>query len=189
MTRQSEAERFRSVGDGSGLAASDSIYPEELQLALRNRGMPLEGLRYALTPTGMHFLLIHFDIPEVDASTWQLNVGGLVGNSFSLTLEDRFLLFKSKDGGFCYLVGLADDAFDEAAELKDGRLGIYPHLKVFLKMGDGHYAEIQKESYGKNSAAYFHALKTAVVPFLTSTAVMLEHTLSKELREAFDMWA
>ncbi len=108
---------------------------------------------------------------------------------FSLTLEDRFLLFKSKDGGFCYLAGLADDAFDEATELKDGRLGIYPHLKVFLKMGDGHYAEIQKESYGKNSAAYFRALKTAVVPFLTSIAVMLEHTLSKELREAFDMWA
>ena len=88
MTRQRDAQRFRTVGDGSGLAASDSFYPEEIQLALRNRGMPLEALRYSLTPTGMHFLLIHFDIPEVDAGKWQLKVGGLVANPLSLTLED-----------------------------------------------------------------------------------------------------
>ena len=37
---------------------------EELQLAGRNRGMPLEALRYDLTPTGLHYLLIHFDIPR-----------------------------------------------------------------------------------------------------------------------------
>ena len=88
MTRQRDAQRFRTVGDGSGLAASDSFYPEEIQLALRNRGMPLEALRYSLTPTGMHFLLIHFDIPEVDAGTWQLKIGGLVANPVNLTLED-----------------------------------------------------------------------------------------------------
>ena len=88
MTREREAQRFRTVGDGSGLAASDSFYPEEIQLALRNRGMPLEALRYSLTPTGMHFLLIHFDIPEVDAGKWQLKIGGLVANPVNLTLED-----------------------------------------------------------------------------------------------------
>lgn len=88
MTRQRDAQRFRTVGDGSGLAASDSFYPEEIQLALRNRGMPLEALRYSLTPTGMHFLLIHFDIPEVDAGKWQLKIGGLVANPVNLTLED-----------------------------------------------------------------------------------------------------
>ena len=88
MTRQREVERFRTVGDGSSLTASDSFYPEEVQLALRNRGMPLEALRYSLTPTGMHYLLIHFDIPEVDAGKWRLNVGGLVANPLSLTLED-----------------------------------------------------------------------------------------------------
>jgi len=38
---------------------------EELQLAARNRGMPLEALRYDITPTGMHYLLVHFDIPEI----------------------------------------------------------------------------------------------------------------------------
>ena len=45
---------------------------EELQLATRNRGMPLEALRYDVTPTGMHYLLVHFDIPYVDPETWRL---------------------------------------------------------------------------------------------------------------------
>ncbi len=107
---------------------------------------------------------------------------------FSLTLEDRFLLFKTKDGGFMYLVGFADDAFDELTELKDGKIGIYPHLKVFLQSEDGKYMEIVKESYANNSSAHFRALKTAVVPFLTAIALMLEYSLSKELKNAFDMW-
>ena len=32
--------------------------------------MQLEGLRYDVTPTGMHYLLIHFDVPEADEATW-----------------------------------------------------------------------------------------------------------------------
>ena len=36
---------------------------EELQLAARNHGMPLEALRYPITPAGLHYLLIHYDIP------------------------------------------------------------------------------------------------------------------------------
>ena len=68
--------RFHAVGDGSGLATGEGFYREEVQLALRNRGMPLEGLRYPITPTGMHYLLVHFDIPSVDADRWRLNVGG-----------------------------------------------------------------------------------------------------------------
>ena len=40
---------------------------EELQLATRNRGMPLEAIAYDVTPTGLHYLLVHFDIPTVDA--------------------------------------------------------------------------------------------------------------------------
>ena len=51
---------------------------EELALAARNRGMPLEALRYDVTPTGLHYLLIHFDIPYVDAGDWRLDVGGAV---------------------------------------------------------------------------------------------------------------
>jgi DMSO/TMAO reductase YedYZ molybdopterin-dependent catalytic subunit len=61
---------------------------EELQLAGRNRGMPLEGLRYDLTPTGMHYLLVHFDIPQLDARAWRLRVGGAVARPVELTLDD-----------------------------------------------------------------------------------------------------
>jgi len=34
---------------------------EELQLAARNHGMPLEALRYPITCAGLHYLLIHYD--------------------------------------------------------------------------------------------------------------------------------
>ena len=64
------------------------LTPEELQLATRNRGMPLEALRYDITPTGVHYLLIHFDIPDVDASRWRLAVTGNVDRPLSLSLED-----------------------------------------------------------------------------------------------------
>ncbi len=39
---------------------------EELQLAARNHGLPLEALRWDVTPVGLHYLLTHYDIPEVD---------------------------------------------------------------------------------------------------------------------------
>ncbi len=79
---------FPTVGDGTGLAQTDSLYKEELQLALRNRGMPLEGLRYPITPSGLHYLLIHYDIPDVNADEWRLKVGGQVSRPFDLTLEE-----------------------------------------------------------------------------------------------------
>jgi len=61
---------------------------EELQLAGRNRGMPLEAMRYDITPTGLHYLLVHFDIPAVDPATWRLRLDGLVDRPLELTLED-----------------------------------------------------------------------------------------------------
>ena len=42
----------------------EGISLEELQLAARNHGMPLEALRYPVTPVGLHYLLIHYDVPE-----------------------------------------------------------------------------------------------------------------------------
>lgn len=62
--------------------------PHEVALAFRNRGIPIEGLRYSITPTGMHYLLNHFDIPYVDAQSWQLQVGGRVSKPMTLNLED-----------------------------------------------------------------------------------------------------
>ena len=61
---------------------------EELQLAFRNRGMPLEALRYDITPTGLHYLLTHFDIPAVDPDTWSLRIEGRVRRPLTLTLAD-----------------------------------------------------------------------------------------------------
>ena len=61
---------------------------EELQLATRNRGMPLEGLRYDVTPVGMHYLLIHFDIPDVDPAGWRLSIDGEVARPLRLSLDD-----------------------------------------------------------------------------------------------------
>ena len=88
MGSEGKASRFRTVGDGSGIAQDETFYREEVQLGLRNHGMPLEGLRYPITPTGMHYLLVHFDIPYVGATDWRLEVGGLVSKPLSLTLED-----------------------------------------------------------------------------------------------------
>ena len=107
---------------------------------------------------------------------------------FALSLEDGFLLFKTKDKGFAYLVGFADEAFDHMKEVKGGKLAIVPHVKPFLKSANGEYIEIQQSTYAENPADYYGALKTAVVPFLSSMAVMLEQELSKSIREAFDMW-
>jgi DMSO/TMAO reductase YedYZ molybdopterin-dependent catalytic subunit len=61
---------------------------EELQLAARNHGMPLEALRHEITPLGLHYLLTHYDIPVVDAGAWRLAVDGLVERPLSLSLDD-----------------------------------------------------------------------------------------------------
>ena len=50
--------------------------------------MPLEGLTYDLTPTGMHYLLIHFDIPALDPSAWRLEIAGNVERPMTLSLDD-----------------------------------------------------------------------------------------------------
>jgi sulfane dehydrogenase subunit SoxC len=64
------------------------ISREELQLAARNHGMPLEALRFDLTPIGLHYLLTHYDIPHVDPATWRLELGGAVERPLTLSLED-----------------------------------------------------------------------------------------------------
>ena len=61
---------------------------EEVALAERNRGMPLEALRYDVTPAGLHYLLIHFDIPAAEESAWRLELHGLFNERRSLALDD-----------------------------------------------------------------------------------------------------
>ncbi len=74
VRRTRESERARVEDTPAGIAADDAITVEELQLAARNHGMPLEGLRYDVTPLGMHYLLIHFDIPLADERAWTVAV-------------------------------------------------------------------------------------------------------------------
>ena len=64
---------IRSLPAGT-LIDQPEITPDELQLAVRNHSMPLEGLRYDVTPLGLHYLLIHFDIPATDAAAWRLRI-------------------------------------------------------------------------------------------------------------------
>jgi DMSO/TMAO reductase YedYZ molybdopterin-dependent catalytic subunit len=50
--------------------------------------MPLEALRWDITPIGLHYLLTHYDIPDVDVASWRLEVGGLVERPLSLSLAE-----------------------------------------------------------------------------------------------------
>jgi sulfane dehydrogenase subunit SoxC len=61
---------------------------QEVALAARNSGMPLEALRYDVTPVGLHYLLIHFDIPAADASQWRLEISGEVDEPLSLSMQE-----------------------------------------------------------------------------------------------------
>ena len=56
-------------------ALNAAISQDELQLAARNHGLPLEALRYPITPAGLHYLLIHYDIPDVAADRWAATSG------------------------------------------------------------------------------------------------------------------
>ncbi|MBI4507530.1 MAG: sulfite oxidase [Chloroflexi bacterium] len=77
-----------AVGDGSGLDGDAKLYPEELQLAFRNKAIPLEGLRYDVTPSGMHYTLVHYDVPHVELAAWRLHVGGRVRRPLVLGLDE-----------------------------------------------------------------------------------------------------
>ncbi|MDI1463672.1 sulfite oxidase [Catellatospora sp. KI3] len=73
---------------GRVAADGEAISAEELALAARNHGIPLEALRYDLTPPGLHYLLIHYDIPLTDDAAWQLSIGGQVARPLTLTMAD-----------------------------------------------------------------------------------------------------
>ena len=59
-----------------------------LKQAKRNHGLPLEALRYPITPPGLHYLLTHYDVPAIDADAWRLSIGGLVERPRQLTLAE-----------------------------------------------------------------------------------------------------
>ncbi len=77
-SRAASAPRVHTAGD---------FAREETMLANRNSGLPLEALRYDVTPAGLHFLLIHFDVPFVaDEAAWRLSVTGCVRRPLDLSV-------------------------------------------------------------------------------------------------------
>ncbi len=81
------------LGDASAparLAGPDeAIGRDELALATRNHGLPLEALRYDLSPPGLHYVLTHYDIPYVpDDTHWYLTLDGSVRRPLRLGLAD-----------------------------------------------------------------------------------------------------
>lgn len=74
------AERVHTRGD---------FAREETALANRNSGMPLEALRHDVTPAGLHFLLVHFDVPYVASpQDWKVTVEGQVETALSVSLAE-----------------------------------------------------------------------------------------------------
>src|SRR6476659_4103413 len=82
------SELGTAVSGPSRVAGPDeAVSLEELQLAARNHGLPLETLRYDVTPTGLHYLLTHYDIPAIDPPSWRLTVGGHTERTLTLDLD------------------------------------------------------------------------------------------------------
>ncbi|MFE2210701.1 sulfite oxidase [Streptomyces canus] len=79
--------RLADTSTPARLAAPDEgIGRDELALATRNHGLPLEAMRHDLTPPGLHYVLTHYDIPYVPEDTpWQLGIGGRVRRPLTLT--------------------------------------------------------------------------------------------------------
>src|SRR5215210_6499878 len=71
----------------AGTVAGQGLTREELRLAARNHALPLEALRYDITPPGLHYVLIHYDIPAVDPDSFRLEITGAVERPTSLTLN------------------------------------------------------------------------------------------------------
>jgi DMSO/TMAO reductase YedYZ molybdopterin-dependent catalytic subunit len=66
----------------------EAFSTEELRLASRNHAMPMEALRWDVTPPGLHYLLVHYDVPLVDEASWRLSLGGCLRRHLTLSLAD-----------------------------------------------------------------------------------------------------
>src|ERR1044072_8655481 len=86
LRRMTEVLHSREAARVAG--PDEAVSLDELALAARNHGMPLEALRFDLTPPGLHYLLVHYDIPFVDPAAWRLELGGHVSAPLSLSLDE-----------------------------------------------------------------------------------------------------
>ncbi|GGX77173.1 sulfite oxidase [Streptomyces fructofermentans] len=78
---------LRGISTPARLAdPGEGIGRDELALAARNHGLPLEALRYDVTPPGLHYVLVHYDVPAAEADSWTLTLGGRVREPLALDL-------------------------------------------------------------------------------------------------------
>ena len=108
-------------------------------------------------------------------------------NRFSFKLENHYLIFQSSDKKIAYLVGFPDSVYEGKKQLKGGKVGLIPHLKVFFASKDGSYKELTQDGF-KITGEYYRILKTAVVPFFASLSMIVDTPLSQSFKDAFDMW-
>lgn len=94
-----EERPLTGIGPPGRIAApGEGIGQDELALAARNHGLPLEAMRYEVTPVGLHYVLVHYDIPDTgtgtgtdagtDPDTWRLTVRGRLRTPLELGLHD-----------------------------------------------------------------------------------------------------
>ena len=67
---------------------ADVFSTPETELAFRNHGMHAEFLRQPITPLGSHYLLVHFDIPTLEAGAYTLQIGGRVRQPLRIGLQE-----------------------------------------------------------------------------------------------------
>ncbi len=73
-------------GTGRRRGTPDSFSENEVRLANRNSGILLESLCDPVTPVGQHYLLIHFDVPALDAATHRLDFAEGFDAPFSIDM-------------------------------------------------------------------------------------------------------
>lgn len=68
-------------------APEEGFTADELRMATRNHGLPLEMLCHDVTPPGLHYLLVHYDIPVLDVARHRVRIDGAVRRPVELDLE------------------------------------------------------------------------------------------------------
>ena len=61
---------------------------KEVLLAFRNHGHFAEFLNHPITPLGMHYLLVHFDVPNLSGDGYEIALGGRVRTPRRVTLAN-----------------------------------------------------------------------------------------------------
>ena len=84
-----DATRLAPISAPSRLAETDeAVTLDEVQLAARNHGLPLEAMRDDVTPAGLHYVLVHYDIPMLRGDELRLEVDGRVRSALSLSTDE-----------------------------------------------------------------------------------------------------